>query len=116
MGIALDAAGNINFTRESVDEYDDVSTVVPFDFYFSAYEREKVAELDIEEGSDATANPYMHLNTYDIAEDSYETEGAGFWVKAEASISEKEMKFTFCLDYNGASDYIKVVATYTPNK
>ena len=74
---------------------------------------EHVCEFKEEWASDATANPYYHLNCDDITEDLYE---GGNWVEASAEISNESLVFTFCtyacyLD----GDYTRVVATYTPN-
>ena len=94
--------------------------VVPFDFSFSAYEREKKAIADgvlvkDEDWSyDATANPDFHLNYTNIADGEEEDEDS-IWEEAKGEISASELKFTFC--FAGDNDYwSKVVATYSPNK
>ena len=120
-GITFGAEGAIEFLGQGLSQYEDEITIVPFDYYFTAYERELAAIAD---GSldpsadpdwmfDATANPYYHLNCDDITEDYYE---GGNWIEASASVSETALTFTFCvygcyLD----GDYTRIVATYTPN-
>lgn len=119
-GITFDAEGAVSFLGDGTSQYDDPITIVPFDYSFTAYDRELAAIAD---GSldpsadpdwmfDATANPYYHLNCDDITEDLYE---GGNWIEASASVSETALTFTFCvyacyLDY----DYTRIVATYTP--
>ncbi len=121
-GITFGAEGAIEFLGQGLDQYEEEITIVPFDYSFTAYDRELAA---IESGDlnpsedpdwmyDATANPYYHLNCDDITEDWYEMEGN--WIEASASVSETALTFTFCiyacsLDY----DYTRIVATYTPN-
>ncbi len=105
------------------EEYEEDVTMfkVPFEFSYTAYDRELKA---IEEGKvgtavdeywseDATANPAFHLNCDDISEDWYES---GNYVEASASISAEKLEFTFCIYNYQDYDYSKVVATYTPNK
>ncbi len=116
-GIKPTADKTVDFVAAKYSPYmDDEAEIVPFEYSFSAYEREKLATLEIMEGSDATANPEMHLNISPITEDYYESEGEGLWTAPEAVISDTELKFTFCFDIATASDYIKIVTTYTPNK
>ena len=121
-GITFDAEGAIEFLGQGLNQYEEGITIVPFDYSFTAYDRELAA---IESGDlnpsedpdwmyDATSNPYYHLNCDDITEDWYEMEGN--WIEASASVSETALTFTFCvyacsLDY----DYTRIVATYTPN-
>ena len=114
-GIKLNSDKSIEYLGDGKDQYDGDITVVPFDYSFSAYDRELSVniEKDDEWASDATANPYYHLNCDDITEDLYE---GGNWVEASAEISNESLVFTFCtyacyLD----GDYTRVVATYTPN-
>ena len=114
-GIKLNSDKSIEYLGDGKDQYDEDITVVPFDYSFSAYDRELSVniEKDDEWASDATANPYYHLNCDDITEDLYE---GGNWVEASAEISNERLVFTFCtyacyLD----GDYTRVVATYTPN-
>lgn len=93
-------------------------TVVPFDFTFSAYEREKAA---IANGTltpdetwmyDCTADPDAIFNYSDITEDTYESYGT--WIAPSASVSNEKLEFVFSTDYSLAYDYMRVVATYTP--
>ena len=116
--IRCNADNSLTFVGVVLDQYEEEITIVPFDYSFTAYEREKVAIADgsftkDEYSYDATANPYYHLNNSDISEDGYEY---GNWVEASAEISNESLVFTFCtyacyLD----GDYTRVVATYTPN-
>ena len=114
-GIKFNSDKSIEFLGDGKDQYDGDITVVPFDYSFSAYDRELAVDIekDDEWAPDATANPYYHLNCDDITEDLYE---AGNWIEASAEISNESLVFTFCtyacyLD----GDYTRVVATYTPN-
>ena len=120
-GIRMTQEG-IEFLGEYVPdpEYpEDVNVHVPFEFEFTAYDREVAALADgtlvhdEDWAYDATADPAYHLNNDDISEDGYE---GGNWVEASAEISNESLVFTFCtyacyLD----GDYTRVVATYTPN-
>ena len=120
-GIRMTQEG-IEFLGEYVPdpEYpEDVNVHVPFEFEFTAYDREVAALADgtlvhdEDWAYDATADPAFHLNNDDISEDGYEY---GNWVEASAEISNESLVFTFCtyacyLD----GDYTRVVATYTPN-
>lgn len=121
-GITFGAEGDIEFLGQGLSQYEDEITIVPFDYSFTAYDRELAAiesgeldpSADPEWMYDATANPYYHLNCDDITEDWYEMEGN--WIEASASVSDTALTFTFCvyacyLDY----DYTRIVATYTPN-
>jgi hypothetical protein len=114
--IKFNSDKTIDFLGEGMDQYESEITIVPFDYSFSAYDRELAAtiEKDDEWAPDATANPYYHLNCDDITEDLYE---GGNWIESTAEISNDSLVFTFCtyacyLD----GDYTRVVATYTPNK
>ena len=114
-GIKFNSDKSIEFLGDGKDQYDGDITVVPFDYSFSAYDRELAVDIekDDEWAPDATANPYYHLNCDDITEDLYEE---GNWIEASAEISNESLVFTFCtyacyLD----GDYTRVVATYTPN-
>ena len=120
-GITFAADKSVAFLGAGLSQYEDEITIVPFDYSFTAYEREIAALADgsLDPSSDpdwaydATANPYYHLNCDDITEDLYES---GNWIEASASVSETALTFTFCvygcyLD----GDYTRIVATYTPN-
>ena len=117
--IRCNADNSLTFVGVVLDQYEEEITIVPFDYSFTAYEREKVAIADgsftkDEYSYDATANPYYHLNNSDISEDGYE---GGNWIEASAEISNENLVFTFC--FYGCyldGDYTRVVATYTPNK
>lgn len=117
--IRCNADNSVTFVGVVLDQYEEEITIVPFDYSFTAYEREKAAIADgsftkDEYSYDATANPYYHLNNSDISEDGYE---GGNWIEASAEISNENLVFTFC--FYGCyldGDYTRVVATYTPNK
>lgn len=117
--IRCNAENSLTFVGVVLDQYEEEITIVPFDYSFTAYEREKAAIADgsftkDEYSYDATANPYYHLNNSDISEDGYE---GGNWIEASAEISNENLVFTFC--FYGCyldGDYTRVVATYTPNK
>lgn len=123
-GIEPQADKSVNFVAD-LSYYDEeweedvVLFKVPFEFSFSAYEREKKA---VEDGvivkdenwyHDATVNPDFMLNCDDISDDGYD---CGNYVAASATISAEKMEFTFCIYNYNDYDYSKVVATYTPNK
>ena len=118
-GIKLNADKTVEFLGAGVDQYGDEIVIVPFEYSFTAYEREKTAVADgtfvkeDEYSSDCTANPAYHLNNTTIEYDYCEY---GNYVEASAEISAESLTFTFCVymcvnDY----DYTKIVATYTPN-
>lgn len=120
-GITFGAEGAVEFLGPGLSQYEEEITIVPFDYYFTAYERElaAIASGDLDPSADpdwaydATANPYYHLNCDDITEDYYE---GGNWIEASASVSETALTFTFCV-YGCCldGDFTRVVATYTPN-
>lgn len=119
-GITLASDKSVTFLGTGLSQYDDEISIVPFEYVFSAYEREKAAIADgtLAQGdewySDATARPSYHINCDDISEDWYE---AGNWTEASASISADKLEFVFCVYPNSvSSDYVRVTATYTPNK
>lgn len=118
-GIKLNADKTVDFLGKGPDQYGEEIVIVPFEYSFTAYEREKAAvadgtfEKEDEYAFDCTANPAYHLNNTTIEYDYCEY---GNYVEASAEISAEELTFTFCVymcinDY----DYTKIVATYTPN-
>ena len=118
-GIKVNADKTVEFLGTGVDQYGDEIVIVPFDYDFTAYEREKAAVADgtfvkqEEYAFDCTASPAYHLNNTTIEYDYCEY---GNYVEASAEISAEALTFTFCVymcvnDY----DYTKIVATYTPN-
>lgn len=128
-GIKPKADKTVEFLAEVtfIDSYGDevTQTKVPFEFYFSAYEREKEALAAGKIGTavnpewyyTATVNPASNLNTDDVSEDTWEV---GNYIAPSASISTDKMVFSFSI-YNSMAasydyDYSKVVATYTPNE
>lgn len=118
--IVFNADMTIDFLGEIENQYGDPITAVPFDYTFSAYDRELEAiasgKLDPvntpDWAGDCTASPYYHLNCDDITSDEYE---GGNWIEPKAEISDEKLVFTFCM-YRCAldSDYTRVIATYTP--
>lgn len=114
-GITFNADKTIDFLGAGLNQYEEEITIVPFDYSFSAYDRELAAtiEKDDEWSSDATANPCYHLNFDDITEDLWE---GGNWIEPSAEIVDGNLVFTFCMyacAFDG--DYTRVVATYSPN-
>ena len=118
-GISFNADKTVDFLGTGLDQYGDEIVIVPFEYSFTAYDRELVAIEDgtfvkVEEYAfDCTANPAYHMNNTGIDEDYCEY---GNYVEASAEVSAEALTFTFCIymcvnDY----DYTKVVATYTPN-
>ena len=119
--ITFNADKEIEFVHEYYQPYyDDNVFVVPFAYEFSAYGREKAAIENgtLEDNSFylCTANPEFYFNYTGILEDEWEGE-YGIYVEPKAEITEDgKLVFTFCFDYSYyASDYTRVVATYTPN-
>lgn len=124
-GITPKSDKTVEFARTitTVDSYgDEVEQFkVPFEFYFSAYEREKEAiaankigsDVDPDWLSDATVNPDLNLNCDDVSEDWAEY---GNWVECKATVAADKMEFTFCIYNYNDYDFTKVVATYTPNE
>ena len=130
-GIKL-GAESVDFVGEGVDQWGDQIQIVPFEYSFTAYDREVavIDELskDIEYwSSDATSNPAYHLNCTGITEDDTiynygdeDEEGNEYyagetWVEASGVISNDKLEFTFCTATGMDEDYTRVVATYTPN-
>lgn len=124
-GIRPQADGTVEFVADMSyydEEWDEQVDMfkVPFEFTFSAYEREKAAIEKGEIGSDAdpdwlydaTVNPDFFLNCDNIAEDYYES---GNWIKSGATISDEKLTFTFCVYNYNEYDYSRAVVTYTPN-
>ena len=123
-GITFAADRTISFVAEYINSYDEETIIVPFEYAFSAYDREQTAdfsEASVKPGDDewlpdCTANPAAHLNLSGILYDEYESEGEGYYVEPVAEIAEDgSLVFTFCFDHKNAADYTRVVATYTPN-
>jgi len=123
-GITFGADGEITFVQDYLNIYDEESIIVPFEFSFTAFDREKAADFsdaavkpgDDEWQPDCTADPAVHLNLSGISYDEFELEGEGYYVEPSAVIDENgNLVFTFCFDHKNAEDYTRVVATYTPN-
>lgn len=118
--IAVNEDGTVDFLGEGMNQYEEPITIVPFEYSFTAYDRELAAiqdgSLDPENtpdwADDCTANPAYHLNCDDISEDDY---GMGNWTQASASVSNESMTFSFCV-YRCSFDwdYTRITATYTP--
>ena len=119
-GIRLNSDKTVEFLGEGISQIGDEIVIVPFEYEFSAYDRELgITDEEIgrdEYTMDATARPSHHLNNTTIEEDDCGYGEEGNWVEAEASISEDVLTFTFCVYMcNNDYDYTKIVATYTPN-
>ena len=123
-GITFGTDKTISFVAEYINSYDEETIIVPFEYAFSAYDREQTAdfsEASVKPGDDewlpdCTADPAAHLNLSGILYDEYEYEGEGYYVEPVAEIAEDgSLVFTFCFDHKNAADYTRVVATYTPN-
>lgn len=118
-GIKLNADNTIDFLGTGMGQWQDEIIHVPFEYNFSAYERE-LAAIESEEfvkkpdtTTDCTFNPYYHLNHNAVDSDEWKR---GNWIEASAEITDENMVFTFCLYMsNNDYDYTRVVATYTPN-
>lgn len=129
-GIALNEDKSIDFVKDLSyydEEFEEEVTLfkVNFEYYFSAYEKEKaaIAAGDITPDEDwqydSTANPDLFLNCEDISEDlygDYEEDGIVNYIKPSAIISNDNMVFSFPIYNYNDYNYSKVVATYTPNK
>lgn len=124
-GITLSADKSVSFTAPYESYYEEGSLIVPFEYYFSAFEREKAAiadgtlnpAADDEWAYNCTADPAIHMNISGIRIDEWEMEGEGYFVEASAEISAEKLEFVFCYDFDSmyAGDYTRVRATYTPN-
>ena len=119
-GIRLNSDKTVEFLGVDTDQYGDEIVIVPFEYEFSAYDRELgITDEEIgrdEYTMDATARPSHHLNNTTLEEDDCGYGEEGNWVEAEASISAEALTFTFCVYMCGNdNDYTKIVATYTPN-
>lgn len=119
-GITFNADGTIEYLGTRMDQYEyEEVTVVPFEYYFTAYKRELAAiengvfVKEEEYSTECTANPTYHLNHNDISSDVWE---GGNWIEPTATITNEALTFTFCLYMsNNDYDYTRVIATYTPN-
>ena len=121
-GIKVNADKTIEFLGTGADQYGDEIVIVPFEYDFTAFEREKKAVADgtfvkqEEYAFDCTANPAYHVNNTTIEYDYCEYGEEGNYVEASASVSDESMIFTFCAYMcNNDYDYTRIVATYTPN-
>ena len=123
-GITFGADKTIDFVADFINLYEEESIIVPFEYTFSAYDREMAADFsqasvkpgDDEWLPDCTANPAAHLNLSGLLYDEFEYEGEGYYIEPSAEIAEDgSLVFTFSFDHKNAADYTRVVATYTPN-
>ncbi|MBE6215954.1 MAG: DUF4929 domain-containing protein [Bacteroidales bacterium] len=121
-GIKVNSDKTIEFLGAGADQYGDEIVIVPFEYDFTAFEREKKAVADgtfvkqEEYAFDCTANPAYHVNNTTIEYDYCEYGEEGNYVEASASVSDESMIFTFCVYMcNNDYDYTRIVATYTPN-
>ena len=100
------------------DSYGDTYMVVPFDYSFTAWDRQKElldkGDADMQEIYDqgGFANPTFYLFYYGA--DTNEWEGEN-WLESKGHIDfEKgEMTFQFVIDHAYAGDYTRVHVTYT---
>ena len=123
----------INYTHTFIDEpepgedpdmVDDPITKVPFEFGYTAWDREQALiasgefnpSADPEWAYDATSNPNAFINTSNISVDDFEAQN-GHWIyPCKAELTAEGLQFTFCmLMGTNDSDYTKVIATYIPN-
>lgn len=126
-GVSVGEGGELSYVAEYAPdpEYpEDLYIHVPFEFTYTAYDREKevvesLKEKDPDWAYDCTSNPFFFLNNDDITEDwfSDEEEGlVGCWVETTGAVTNTSMVFTFCMYTCDLDvDYTRVVATYTPN-
>ena len=116
-GADLDILGEAK-AYEGTDYETVYSPVVPFEYSFSAWDRQKaILETGDAEMMDAyisggSAEPNYYLFSYGINEDGY---GNGNWIESKGHIDfEKgEMTFQFVMDHYYAGDYTIVHVTYT---
>lgn len=100
------------------DSYGDTYMVVPFDYSFTAWDRQKElldkGDADMQEIYDqgGFANPTFYLFYYGADTDGYE---CGNWMESKGHIDfkEGEMTFQFVIDHAYAGDYTRVRVTYT---
>ena len=76
---------------------------------------EQIRGVDSAYSVSALLNKKLIEDALNILEDEWETE-SGIYVEPKAEITEDgKLVFTFCFDYSDyATDYTRVVATYTP--
>lgn len=116
-GADLDILGEAK-AYEGTDYETVYSPVVPFEYSFSAWDRQKaILETGDAEMMDAyisggSAEPSYYLFSYSVDEDGYEN---GNWIESKGHIDfEKgEMTFQFVMDHYYAGDYTIVHVTYT---
>lgn len=116
-GADLDILGEAK-SYEGTDYETVYSPVVPFEYSFSAWDRQKeLLDAGDAEMMDAyilggSAEPSYYLFSYSVDEDGY---GNGNWLESKGHIDfEKgEMTFQFVMDHYYAYDYTIVHVTYT---
>lgn len=112
---------NIEFLGEGKDSYDDPITIVPFEFDYSAWNRQKklidegnLKAIECHEGG-ASAMPGRYINQTDITEDGYESDDYTFKPvnKGEWLVGEKKMQFAYYTSVQDAGWYITVTTEYS---
>lgn len=115
----LSASGaDLEILGEQQDSYGDTYVIVPFEYSFSAWDRQKElldkGDADMQEIYDqgGFANPTFYLFYYGADMDNYEY---GNWVESKGHIDVEKgiMTFQFVMDHAYASDYTVVKVTYT---
>lgn len=112
------SSADLDILGEVEDSYGDPYMIVPFDYSFSAWDRQKklldAGDADMQEIYDqgGFANPAFYLFYCGADTDEYES---GNWLESKGHIDfEKgEMTFQFVIDHAYASDYTRVHVTYT---
>lgn len=117
-GIKFGSDKDVEFVGKGTDQSGKEIAIVPFDYSFSAYDRELAAISDgtLVKGeewlADATARPSYHINNETIASDAL---SGNNWVQAKASVSNEKLEFVFCFSPGKLyKDYVRVTATYSP--
>lgn len=121
-GIKLNGT-TVEYIGKGADVYGDETDVVPFEFSFSAYDREleEIAAGNLVKDDewlyDATAEPRFHLNCNNIilTPEEVEDNEEELYTETTAAISSESLVFTFC--FSGNNEYLnRVTATYKPVK
>ena len=124
----------IAFTGDVEDQYGETITNIPFEFNYTAWNRQKEmaengATFILDNGDEAdeeitmadaidwgiTLNPVFYLVSSDISYDAWESEPS-LWVEPTAKYDDTQMTFTFPWDFMNASGYEKIEVKITLNK
>lgn len=132
-GITINADGSLDFTETTVDEYDESFTTVPMIYSWSAYDRLKAMadageEVEVDNGdagkemvsladileSSNTLEPAYWLYNSSIEEDGWGNDPSD-WIEPTGKIdfAKGTMTFTYPWDFQNASGYEQITATYT---